>query len=217
MTTMVRSRISSTFVSLYPKIPLRARFLRYIVAAEGGDMYSLTLRDILSRYHGINVGNYSYGSLLSIGFCDRNTEIGAYVSIGPNVRRFGASHPLQQAALHPLFYNPALGLARSDQDVTRTKCWIGHDAWIGANVTILPGCQYIGIGAVIGAGAVLTRDVPNFAVVGGNPAKPITAARFEGDTEDDILKSQFWTLDPEAAAKAVTALNTRLDDRESKF
>lgn len=49
---------------------------------------------------------------------------------------------------------------------------IGDDVWIGGRVTILPGV-HIGNGAVIGAGSVVTKDVPDFAVVGGNPAKVI--------------------------------------------
>ena len=47
---------------------------------------------------------------------------------------------------------------------------IGDDVWIGGRVTILPGVQ-VGNGAIIGAGAVVTKDVPEYAVVGGNPAK----------------------------------------------
>ncbi|BCW46647.1 CatB-related O-acetyltransferase [Arthrobacter sp. StoSoilB5] len=217
MTAMRRSWIGSAFAGIYPKIPFRSHLLKRVVAAEGGDMYSLTLRDILEQYHGIRVGNYSYGSLLTVGHCDRNTEIGDYVSIGPNVRRFGAAHPLHHAALHPLFYNPALGLARADQDVTRESCWIGHDAWIGANVTLLPGCRRIGIGAVVGAGSVLTRDVPDFAVVAGNPGKPIKASRFSPEIEALIIDSQFWTHPPERAMQVITGLNERLDPRENAF
>ena len=49
---------------------------------------------------------------------------------------------------------------------------IGDDVWIGGHVIILPGVN-IGNGAIVGAGAVVTRDVPEYAVVGGNPAKVI--------------------------------------------
>jgi maltose O-acetyltransferase len=49
---------------------------------------------------------------------------------------------------------------------------IDDDVWIGARVIILPGV-HIGTGAVIGAGAVVTKDVPAYAVVGGNPARVI--------------------------------------------
>lgn len=174
-------------------------------------MYSLTLREILRRYHGIRVGNFSYGSLLSVGFCDANTVIGSYVSVGPNVRRFGAAHPLEKAALHPLFYNPGLGLVGEENDVSRDSCWIGHDAWIGANVTILPGCHRIGIGAVIGAGSVVTRDVQDFEIVVGNPARALREGRLKAELRTRIYESEFWTKEPEAALLVVSELNKRLD------
>lgn len=48
---------------------------------------------------------------------------------------------------------------------------IAGDVWIGARAIVLPGCRYIGHGSIIGAGAVVTRDVPDWAIVGGNPAR----------------------------------------------
>lgn len=48
---------------------------------------------------------------------------------------------------------------------------IAGDVWIGARVIILPGCKRIGAHSIVGAGAVVTRDVPDYAIVGGNPAK----------------------------------------------
>ena len=173
-------------------------------------MYSLTLRKVLQSHYGITAGSFSYGSLLTIGNCDPYTEIGAYVSIGPNVRRFGASHPMGDPALHPLFYNPNLGLVAADQDVVRSKCWIGHDSWIGANVTILPGCRRIGVGSAIGAGSVVTRDVPDFAVVAGNPAKLIRS-RFPEEAQDKVRQSQFWALAPVEALEVVRDLRPRME------
>ena len=56
-------------------------------------------------------------------------------------------------------------------DKEKTPLYIAGDVWIGARVIVLPGCKYIGHGALIGAGAVVTKDVPDYAVIGGNPAK----------------------------------------------
>lgn len=50
---------------------------------------------------------------------------------------------------------------------------IENDVWIGARVTVLPGCKHIGTGVIIGACSVVTKDIPDFAIVGGNPAKVI--------------------------------------------
>ena len=54
-----------------------------------------------------------------------------------------------------------------------TPLHIAGDVWIGARTIVLPGCKRIGHGSVIGAGSVVTKDVPDWAVVGGNPAKII--------------------------------------------
>ncbi|WP_326493568.1 CatB-related O-acetyltransferase [Pseudarthrobacter sp. SL88] len=206
---MRRSVLGKLLCRAYTRAPFKNRLLGLVVRLEGGDMYSLSLREILETHHGVTAGKFSYGSLLSIGHADRHTTIGNYVSVGPNVRRFGAAHPLNHAALHPLFYNPALGLVHADGDVDRTSCRIGHDAWIGANVTILPGCKSIGMGSVVGAGSVVTKDVPAFAIVAGNPAK-IIAHRFTDDHQADIIKGEFWRLEPSQAARTVSELNSRM-------
>ena len=64
----------------------------------------------------------------------------------------------------------------------KTPMFIDEDVWIGARVVILPGCKRIGRGSIIGAGSVVTKDVPDFAIVGGNPAKVI---RYRTDDNND--------------------------------
>lgn len=58
-------------------------------------------------------------------------------------------------------------------DLPDTPLEIGEDVWIGARAMVLPGCKKIGAHSIIGAGAVVTKDVPEYAIVGGNPAKLI--------------------------------------------
>ena len=67
---------------------------------------------------------------------------------------------------------------------------IGHDVWIGANALILPEVT-IGDGAVIAAGAVVTRDVPPYAIVGGVPARVIRY-RFSPEMIDAFLEIKWW-------------------------
>lgn len=70
---------------------------------------------------------------------------------------------------------------------------IKNDVWIGANCTIRDGIT-VGNGAVIAAGSIVVKDVPPYAIVGGNPAKVIKY-RFSQDLIDDIEKIQFWEMD----------------------
>jgi carbonic anhydrase/acetyltransferase-like protein (isoleucine patch superfamily) len=97
--------------------------------------------------------------------------------------------------MHPAFYNAAVGPLTSDA-VESEPLEIGHDAWLGHGCTILPGCRRIGIGAVVGAAAVVTRDVPDLAVVTGNPAR-VQRMRFSDDVGRAVLGSRWWerTLD----------------------
>lgn len=168
-------------------------------------MFSLSLREVLKRYHSVEVGDYSYGSLLEPGSSDRYLKIGRYVSVGKNVTRIGASHPLGELCLHPFWYNPRLGMVGEDSDVVRSPCHIEDGAWIGANVVILPGCNRIGVGAVVGAGSVVTRDVEDFAVVAGNPAKTIRYRLDEG-TRDQLLREHPWSLPPALAQAKLKAM-----------
>jgi maltose O-acetyltransferase len=87
------------------------------------------------------------------------TIIGKNVMMGPDVCIYARNHAFDRVDI-PMNLQ---GFALEKQVV------IGDDVWIGARVIILPGV-HIGTGAVIGAGVVVTKDVPNYAVVGGNPA-----------------------------------------------
>lgn len=174
---------------------LAKKLFNLIVRLEGGPMTSITLRRVLAKCYDINVGPHSYGSLLNPEMCDSHADIGSYCSIGKNVRRYGASHPVNFASTHPYFYNPALGHVSKDVDVERSRIVIGSDVWIGSNVTILPGCTKIGFGAVVGAGSIVTKDVPEFAVVVGNPAR-IVKYRHSGEKQNKILQSKYWELSP---------------------
>lgn len=185
-----RSRLCGLVLALYRVRRLRRLCVRAAEALEGGLWFSATLREILLKYHGVKVGAYSYGECLKPGSFPPGVSIGRYVSIARDVRALVRNHPLDRISTHPFFFNPALGVADHD-DRTNTRLVIEHDAWIGERAIITPGCGRIGIGAVVGAGAIVTKDVPNFAIVAGNPARLIRY-RFDDELCRLIEQSRWW-------------------------
>lgn len=210
---MRSSLLGRVVVRFYPRLPLKSRLLRLAVAREGGEFTSLSLRSVLSDYYGVEVGPFSYGSLLQPGHSDRGLRLGSYISVGPGVRRFGANHPLGAPLMHPFAYEPSLGYVGRDADVVRTTCVIEDDAWIGANALILPGCRRIGRGAVVGAGAVVTRDVEDFAVVVGNPARQVRL-RFDAERRTEISRWELGSRPPHEVVEEAQRMSSRWADRE---
>lgn len=92
----------------------------------------------------------------------RNVEltVGSYLMMGEDVLFQGGKHHFDNTEI-PMGHQGGTG---------KTPLRIGNDVWIGARVIVLPGCQHIGNGVIIGAGAVVTKDIPDYAIVGGNPA-----------------------------------------------
>jgi acetyltransferase-like isoleucine patch superfamily enzyme len=160
---------------------------------EGGPFFSETLRQILREFHGAEIGRYSYGPVLQPGVIPRGSKVGAYCSVGPGLTIYRRNHPVERPSLHPFFYNHRVGFLDRDtiEDEAENPLEIGNDVWIGARVLILPGCRRIGNGAVLAAGALVTRDVPPYAVVGGAPARQLKT-RFDADTIAAIERSRWW-------------------------
>ncbi len=171
-------------------------------------MWSATARDLLRARHGVDVGAYSYGACLRPGALPAGVEVGRYVSMATQVAVFRRDHPLERLSMHPFFFNADAGPLAAD-DVDPRPLWIGHDAWIGHGAVVTAGCGHIGVGAVVAAGAVVTADVGDLEVVGGNPARPLRR-RFDDDTCAAVLDSRWWELPAAAVFEHLDAMGRPL-------
>jgi len=195
MESRSESPLSSLIFGAY-KIPmLRRMCISLARRLEGGDMFSTTLRSVLMHFHGVNIGQYSYGACCVPGLLPPGTSIGNYCSVADGLRVFRRNHPVSYLSQHPFFYNKELGLLDDDsiQKIQDNPLRIGHDVWIGAGVTILPSCKKIGDGAIVGAGSVVTRDVMPFTINVGNPTRCI-GDRFSPEIRALIERTQWWNL-----------------------
>lgn len=144
------------------------------------------------RYR-IDVGLYSYGCFDQWRM-PGPIIVGRYCSIANTVRSAPINHPTDALTTHPVLYEKKFGVV--DEDIFYDDpLVIEDDVWIGHNAMILPGCKFIGRGAVIGAGAIVTRNVERYAIVAGNPARKLRD-RFPADLIAAVEKSRWWELDP---------------------
>lgn len=175
-----------------------------IIKKEGGNAFSETIRMYYRDNYNITIGYGTYGGCFNTVNIPEGTSFGNYCSIAQNVKIFRANHPKEYFTLHPLFYNPVMGYVKKDM-LHRPNIEIGHDVWIGDWSIILPRVSKIGNGAIIGAGSVVTKDVPPYSIVAGNPAK-IIGKRFPDEIINKLEDTQWWNLNKDELIKNKTFL-----------
>lgn len=185
-----RSAVATVLTRAWSYRRLRGRVLKLVGRLEGGPFYSRTWRELLATHHAVRVGAYTYGACMTPGAFPPGVTIGRYGSIAAGTLVFRRNHPLERLSTHPFFYNHQLGYVPAD-NIPAFPLEIGPDVWLGANTIITTGCKRIGLGAVVAAGAVVTRDVPDFAIVGGNPARLIRY-RFDEHVQERVRASRWW-------------------------
>jgi virginiamycin A acetyltransferase len=143
-----------------------------------------------------SIGGYTY-----IGcYCYITaSKIGRYCSIANNVSVGQGEHALDRPSTSSLFYPLA------SQTLTADECEIGSDVWIGVDAIILRGVK-IGVGAVVAANAVVSKDVPPYAIVAGVPARLIRF-RIPEERHQKMLACRWWELDRPAADAALADLD----------
>ena len=174
--------------------------------SSAGDNFKSAVPPLIPADSRVTAGRFTYGNprFMLWGEADA-IEIGSFCSIAEDVTIFGGGeHNAAWVTTFPLRMALSDPLAGKDgHPATKGKTEIGNDVWIGFGATILSGVA-IGDGAIVGAKAVVTRDVPPYAIVAGNPAKVIRY-RFPQEQIQALLELQWWNW-PVAKIQAAASM-----------
>lgn len=155
-----------------------------------------------ARYPQYEFGIGSYGLPEVHDWQEGSTlKVGAYCSIAEGVQIFlGGHHRADWVTTYPFPAMLAEAAHIKDYNGTRGDVVIGNDVWLCSNSSILSGVT-VGHGAIVAAGALVTRDVLPYAIVGGNPAKVINW-RFPEEVRAELLQAAWWDW-PQAELRQV--------------
>lgn len=151
------------------------------------------------------------GKMTSIGRYSKITysEIGSYCAISWDTTINAISHPHNHLTVSAFPYVPYVGRFVKERNQKHQTVVIGHDVWVGANAVVMPGVR-IGNGAVIAATAVVTKDVPDYAIVAGVPAK-IIKYRFNEKVIRELLKIRWWNLPRQIIKENINLFQNEFD------
>lgn len=157
----------------------------------------------------VSVGEYTYGGLRIINYNENEKlKIGNYCSIAQEVTFIlNADHRMDTISSFPFKVKV---LDEHVEGTSKGDIVVDDDVWIGYGATIMSGV-HIGQGAVVAAGAVVTKDVPPYAIVGGVPAKVIKY-RFPETMIEELLKIDYSKLTEETIKSHIDELYTELED-----
>lgn len=162
------------------------------------------------RFSNWEIGDYTYCSTdrpVQVIYYGENAKlrIGKFCSIAADVKFFlGGNHRIDWVTTYPFSVIFKDGSFTNGHPTTKGDILIGSDVWIGEGAVIMSGVK-IGSGAVVAAGSVVTKDVPPFAIVGGNPAKLIKF-RFDNEIVEQLLKISWWDWPLEKIVKSLPML-----------
>lgn len=183
------------------KRPLKVRLFGALQRWAEGPPQSLQ-----QRYPEYQIGAGSYGNLTVLEWGEGSTlSIGAYTAIASGVKVFlGGEHRTDWVTTFPFSVLWEAGKEIKGHPKSKGNVVIGNDVWIATEALIMSGVT-IGDGAVIGARAVVTRDVPAYAIVVGNPSR-IVRYRFDQQTIKRLLKIKWWEWETTRIENSMPAL-----------
>lgn len=166
----------------------------------------------------LNVGKYTYGEFkVNDPGNSGIVRIGCFCSIASSLFMLASQHYTNRISTYPF---KAMIIGNTKEAFTKGDIIIEDDVWIGLNATIMGGVK-IGKGAIVGACSVVTKDVPPYSIVVGNPAK-IVKKRFSDDIIEKLMKIDFNSLDTSKIKNNIEVLyqeitKSNIDDVIEKF
>ena len=164
---------------------------------RGSAVINSTIHKTSKVESGSHIVNTTFGKHSFCGYdCEIfHCDIGSFCSIANKVIIGGGRHPIEWVSTSPVFYEGKDSVRAKFSEHKREKplrTIIGNDVWIGNNVLVKQGVK-IGTGAVIGMGSVVTKDIPDYTIAAGVPAK-IIRKRFNDEIIQTLLNSKWWDL-----------------------
>lgn len=189
---------------------LKYRLFKFRRCWKKKNTHNLTTVNCVFSLETVTVGDNTYGELNVITF--RNVTkliIGSCCSIGQKVYFIlDAGHAMNRISTYP--FKTALLNVENEEATSKGNIVIEDDVWIGFGSIIMSGV-HIGRGAVIAAGSVVTKDVPPYAIVGGNPSK-IIRYRFSPEMIDELMKIDYNKLTKAMIKEHINELYVELSD-----
>lgn len=175
------------------------------------NQHNMTVAANLFAQDAVSVGKFTYGSIKVLNYGTKEKlQIGNYCSIAPEVMFvLNADHYTDHISTFP---HKVMCLGEKLEGISKGNIIVDDDVWIGYRVTILSGV-HIGQGAIIASGAVVTKDVPPYTIVGGVPAKVIKY-RFDKKLCCELEKIDYTKLDKILIEEHIDELYEKLDDVE---
>lgn len=164
-------------------------------------------------FENVELGDYSYTGQDCIL---QNVVVGKFANIAAQVRIGPTDHPMERPTLHHITYRRRMfGLAETDDEAflahrRSRRSYVGHDTWIGHGAIVMPEVR-IGDGAVVGSGAVVTKDVAPYTIVVGVPAR-VVRRRFSEEIAAALVEIAWWDWDHDTLRERLADLSGNIED-----
>ena len=197
------SAIRESIESTIKKIKLKKRKCRFARCSKVSFDCKFEGNNFIDRYAKIVSSSLGYATYVGHNSSIEGCNVGRYTCIGPNVRIIHGNHPVHEfVSIHPAFFSlqKQAGFTYVEKQKYCEESYVDpdnqyyvkieNDVWICDGASILAGVT-IGNGAVVAANALVTKDVPPYAIVAGVPAK-IIGKRFEEEQINYLLSIKWW-------------------------